>query len=106
MKKTPVKLTKHGAIEQPARKSVRKKPNNKTRELMEAALSVKHWLKRGKENAISARALGRRMRCSKGAAERRLNEYVKNHLPGGAKRLKSIPVREGDRGPEAIGFYL
>jgi hypothetical protein len=82
-----------------------RKPNNKTRELMAKAESVKPHLKRGLDNALTMRALARKLRCSKGAAERRFNQYVKKHLPQDTK-LKSVPVREGDRGPEAIGFYL
>lgn len=86
-------------------RAMKKQPNNKTRELMEAARGVKQYLRRGKDHAISMRALARKMRCSKGAAERRFQHYVKKYLPGGT-RVKTISVREGDRGPEATGFYL
>jgi hypothetical protein len=81
------------------------KPNNKTRELLAKSEAVKSHLKRGVANALTMRALARKLRCSKGAAERRFNQYVKKYLPQDSW-LKSVPVREGDRGPEAIGFYL
>lgn len=101
VKSTPMKITKHGAIEQ----LPPPKPNNKTRELIAAAESVKPHLKRGKDNALTMRALAKKLKCSKGAAERRFNLYVKR-FKGLDQKLKSVPVREGDRGPEGIGFYL
>lgn len=67
--------------------------------------AVKKFLPRGKDNAITMRALARRMRCSKGAAERRFNAYLKKY-GNVSERVKFIPVREGDRGPLSVGFYL
>lgn len=67
--------------------------------------AVKQWIPRGKDKAITMRALARRMRCSKGAAERRLNAYLAKYKNLN-ERLKTVPVREGERGPVSSGFYL
>lgn len=66
--------------------------------------AVKKFLPRGQENAITMRTLAKRMRCSKGAAERRFNAYLEKTK--GFEKIKSIPVREGERGPSSTGFYL
>jgi hypothetical protein len=66
---------------------------------------VKKHLPRGKDNAITMASLARRMRCSKGAAERRFNAYLKQHKELD-QRIKFTPVRDGERGPLSAGFYL
>lgn len=67
--------------------------------------AVKKHLPRGVANAITMRTLARRMRCSKGAAERRFNAYWKAHRELDTK-VKFTPVRDGERGPMSAGFYL
>ena len=67
--------------------------------------AVKRWLPIGVTEAVTIRALARRMRCSQGAAERRLNRYLRMN-ESVARRLKSLLVREGKRGPRSTGFYL
>lgn len=66
--------------------------------------AVKKFLPRGMVNALTMRALGRKMKCSKGAAERRFNAYLEKTK--GFEKIKSCQVREGERGPSATGFYL
>lgn len=68
--------------------------------------AVKKHLPRGVANAITMRTLARRMRCSKGAAERRFNAYWKLHRKELDNRIKFTTVRDGERGPLSAGFYL
>ena len=61
-------------------------------------------LGRGQKNAVTIRTLAKKMKCSKAAAERRVNAYLTKTK--GFEKLKSIPMREGERGPLSTGFYL
>lgn len=97
----PVKITTAGAIEQPPK--VRGIPGKKMEPHHIEA--VGKALRRGVDKAITIRGLAKRLRCSMGAAERRFNAYMKKHA-GFDKKLKSVPVRDGERGPFSTGFYL
>lgn len=66
--------------------------------------AVKQHLPSSAEKAVTMRALAKKLRCSKGAAERRLNAFLAQSNKG--DKLQSVQVREGERGPTATGFYL
>ena len=71
--------------------------NPKHIEAVESAL-------RSAKQPLTANALGRRLRCSRDTALRRLAALVK--AKKGFLKVKKTYVREGDRGPESEAFGL
>ena len=51
---------------------------------------------------MTMRALAGRLQCSFQAAERRFKAWMSRDLP----RLESVEIREGEKGPLSIGYFV
>jgi DNA-binding Lrp family transcriptional regulator len=52
----------------------------------------------------SVNTLAKKLRCSREAVKRRLEAY--QYLVKGFIKIKQAPVREGERGPMSVGYYV